>query len=345
MHRARWVLFLAVIGAVPGTATAATQKQAKTDAEQDGLNGAVHRVSMVEQDIRAPLNSAGVDPAAVLVVENIESQDVEYDASGYRTKSGKLNAASGEFEGQATEVKRDATARVVERTVSLLPTQDVLEHEVYGPFGLVEATSYAAGKATNVHTIRYDRQGSVQEDTRTDGEGKPIFRTLYRRNPDGAWTARTTWLQGVLHSQESYDPDSDLQRYEEYNEAGAVTTTFIHRNGRVESYWSASNDADGGISMVNDLDNGDTQTWSCHNATRTCTGRTRHAVYPGGAKRNPTMTEVRGEDCKVQVRAYYEYQMDEHQNWTSRKVWLQMGEQGERVLHETDARTITYWPE
>ena len=195
-----------------------------------------------------------------------------------------------------------------------------------------------------MHTISYDQHGNVREDIRLDGDRKPIFRTLYRRNSDDVWTERTTWHSGKLHSHETYDRDTDFQRYEEYDISGQVTTTFTHRHGRVESYWSAFNDR-GGLSLIDKLDNGDTRTWICHNEKRTCDGRTLHGVYLDAARHNPSMTEIRSDDGRLLFSAYYEYQMDQHENWTSRKVWVQSGEQGERTLYEIDSRTITYWSE
>jgi hypothetical protein len=270
---------------------------------------------------------------------------MEYDSKGYRTRMGKLTDPNGEFQGQISQFVRDANDRVIERTTTQLPSQDVIEHDVYGPFGLVESTNFSSGKPTFGHRVSYDQQGSVQEDISLEGDGKPIFRTLYRRNPDGVWTERTMWLKGVLHSHETYDPDSDFQRYEEYDESANVITTFTHRHGRVESYWSALNDANGGPALIDNLDNGDTKAWSCHNEKRICDGRTRHGIYLDAAKHNPSMMEVLSDDGRLLVRAYYEYQMDEHENWTSRKIWVQSGEQGERTLYETDSRKITYWPE
>jgi hypothetical protein len=207
----------------------------------------------------------------------------------------------------------------------------------------VESTDFSSGKATFEHMISYDQQGSVREDTTMDGDRKPIFRTLYWRNADDAWTERETWLRGKLHSHETYDPDSDFQRYEEYDESGNVITTFTYRHDRFESYWSALND--GGLPVIDNLDNGDTKTWRCHNDKRICDGRTRHGVYLDAARHNPSMTEILSDDGRLLFRAYYEYQMDEHENWTSRKVWVQSAEQGERSLYETDSRTITYWAE
>lgn len=335
MRLSRFVLSLVVIG----TTTAVAENKAQTEAQQDGLNGSVHWVSMTNQEILSKL-----DPAGAWVIQYAPSENVEYDNQGYRTKMGKPAGSSGEFQGSMSQFVRGADGAVIERTIMQMPSQEVLEHDAYGLFGLVEATTFSSGKPTSVHTVSYDQQGNVQEDVTMDGERKPNFRTLYRRNPYGAWTERTTWLRGLLHSHETYDPDTDFQRYEEYDEFGNVSTTFTHRHDRIESYWSRFN-GKGGISLVDKLDNGDTKTWSCHNEERSCDGHTLHGVYPDATRHNPIMTEVLSDDGKPLVRAYYEYQMDEHKNWINRKIWVQTGEPGERTLYETDSRTITYWPE
>jgi hypothetical protein len=334
MRTLRFILSLMVIG----TAAVLAENKTQTEAQQDGLNGSVRSLTMIGQEIRFKL-----DPAGEWVIQSVPSGDVEYDNKGYRTKVGKLDGGNGEFQGQACEFVRDANGLVIERTMTQLPSQDIIEHDVYGPFGLVEATNFSSGKPTFLHTISYDQQGNVREDTTMEGDRKPIFRTLYRRNADGAWTERTMWLRGTLHSHETYDPDSDFQRYEEYDESGNVITTFTYRHDRFESYWSALND--GGLPVIDNLDNGDIKTWTCHNDKRICDGHIRHGVYLDAARHNPSMTEILSEpDERLLFRAYYEYQMDEHENWTSRKVWVQSGEQGERTLYETDSRTIIYWP-
>jgi hypothetical protein len=329
------VLFLITIGA--GAATA--EKKPQTEAGQDGLSGSVHSVVMTEQTIMSKL-----DPAGGWVVQNIPSGNVEYDRQGYRMKVGK-DDANGEFQGQMSQIMRDAHGRVIERTIRILPSQDLLERDVYGPFGLVESTFFSSGKPTSVHTVNYDQLGNVLDESTMDGNGKPMGRTLYRRNSNGAWTERTMWIQGVLHSFETYNPDSDFQRYEQYDSSGDVMTTFTYSHGRVQTYWSALTDPNGGTPMIDNLDNGDTRTTFCHNQGRTCDERTRHAVYLDPVKHNPIMTEILSDDGRPLVRAFYEYQMDGHENWTTRKVWVQPGEQGERALYETDSRTITYWSE
>ena len=287
MRTLRFVLSLVIIGA----AAAEAENKAQTEAQQDGLNGLVHSVSMTNQEILFEL-----DPSGAWVIQYAPSENVEFDSKGYRTKVGRSDVTSGEFRGQMSQFVRDANGLVIERTMTQLPSQDVIEHDVYGPFGLVEATNFSSGKPTFQHTISYDQQGNVREDSTMEGDRKPIFRTLYRRNPDGAWTERTTWLRGELHSHETYNPDADFQRYEEYGESGDVTTAFTYRHNRIESYWSRLNDAKGAISLINTLDNGDTVTWGCHNENLTCDGHTRHGVYLDDARHNPIMIEIFTDD-------------------------------------------------
>jgi hypothetical protein len=262
----------------------------------------------------------------------------------YRTKAGNRNASNDEFDGQSFLYLRDSKGDIVERTVSLLPSQDLAERDFYGPFGLEKSISYASGKASFVDIVSYDRQGSVIEDITLDGDTKPIDCTLYRRKPDGSWTQRTTWRRGLLHSQESYDSELDLQRYEEYDESGAVKVTFIHRHGRIEAYWSASREPDGGTTTSSVLDDGGTHEWHCSDAKRICTGMIRHSVSRDPDKSNPVITTLVADDGNLIARAFYEYEFDDHHNWTGRKVWVQLGEQGERLLYETDTRKIAYLP-
>jgi hypothetical protein len=329
------VLFLIIVG----TTAAMAEKRPQTEAERDGLIGSVHSVVMTDQTILFKL-----DPADTWVVQGILSGSEEYDRNGYQTKIGN-DQANGEFLGEINQFVRDANGRVIERTIRTLPAHDLIEHDVYGPFGLVESTFFSSGEPTLVHTVHYDQLGNVLDESTIDGNGKPMGRTVYRRDSKGAWTERTMWIQGVLHSFETYNPESDFQRYEQYDKSGNVITTFTHSKSRVQTYWSASTDPDGGTTVVDDLDNGDTRTTFCHNQGRTCDGRTRHAVYMDLAKHNPIMTEIFSDGGTPLVRAFYEYQIDEHENWTTRKVWVQPRQQGERTLYETDSRTITYWPE
>ncbi len=318
---------------------APAQQARKTEAQLDGLSGPVRSVSMHAE--QSQLKLEGLESWAI---QNVPAGDIEYDRDGFRAKIGQASGPNGEFQGQVMQFVRDGNGRVLERTISMMPSDQIMEHEIYGPYGLVQSTSFAYGKPTQLHTTSYDTLGNVLEDVSLESDGKVTGRTLFRRRPDGKWTERTLWIRGALHSHESYDPDSDFQRYEEYDESGALVVTFTHRNGRIDSYWTAREEPNAGTVVVSDLNNGDTRSSSCQRGG-VCNERTHHSVYLDKAQHNPVMTEIRSDDGKVPCRAYYEYQLDDHENWTSRKVWLQQGEQGERALYETDSRTITYWPE
>jgi len=336
MQMSRFILLLLVAACAP---VAPAQQTHETEAQKDGLSGPVRSASTHAEQSQVKLE--GLESWAI---QNVAARYTEYDHDGFRTKEGQPPGSNGEFEGAVMQFVRDGNGRVIERTISMVPPDQIVEHDLYGPFGLVQSTNFSDGKPTVLHTISYDAQGSVMEDVSLEGDGKPISRTLFRRRPDGQWTERTLWIKAVLHTHESYDPDSDFQRYEEYDDSGAVVVTFTHHDGRVESYWSAREDPNAGTVVSTELNNGDTRSSSCHRGG-TCNDRTRHAVYLDKARHNPAMTEIRSDDGTVLCRAYYEYQLDDHQNWTNRKVWLQQGAQGERTLYETDSREISYWPE
>jgi hypothetical protein len=334
----RMLRFLLPLLAAACALVAPAQPTRKTEARQDGLSGPVRSVSIHAE--QSQLKLEGLENWAL---QNVPTGYLEYNRDGFRTKVGPPLGPNGEFQGQTIQFVRDGNGRVLERTVSMVPSDDIIEHDMYGPFGLMQSTSFSGGKPTFLRANSYDAQGNVLEEVSLEGDEKPISRTLFRRRPDGQWTERTMWIRGVLHSHESYDPDSDFQRYEEYDESGAVVVTFTHRNNRIESYWSAREDPNAVTPLISELDNGDTRSSSCYRGG-TCNERTRHAVYLDKSQHNPAMTEIRS-DGKVLCRAFYEYQLDDHQNWTSRKVWLQQGAEGERALYETDLRQITYWPE
>jgi hypothetical protein len=339
MRVLRSVLPLVLVGAAAMLRPQEAHQDAhQTDAQQDGLNGPVRTVSMHPEQTNLKLEGA-----QAWVGQFAQTGDTEYDRDGNRTKAGQPSGPNGEFQGQVMQFVRDGNGHVIERTVSLVPLDQNVEHDFYGPFGLVHSSNFANSKPFHQRTISYDAHGNVLEDVSLDGDRKAIFRTLYRRRPDGQWTERTMWLNGALHSHESYDPDSDFQRYEEYDQSGAIVVTFTYHNNRVESYWSAWEDPNAGTTVLGKLDNGDSQTSTCHRGG-TCTETSRHTVYLDKARHNPAMMEVRSFG-KVVGRAYAEYQIDDHENWTSRKVWVQQEGQGERSLYETDTRTITYWPE
>ncbi len=333
----RFLLPLLILGL--GAVRLESQETRQTEAQQDGLSGPVRSVSM-----HIDGHPARPDGVAAWAMQYTPGGDIEYDRFGYRTAIGQLDGPKREFMGTRIDLVRDGNGRLLERTVRLVPSGDVITHDTYGPFGIAASTSFTNGSLNSQRTIAYDALGNVLDDDSVDASGKVTVRTQYRRNADGQWTERTLWMNGTLHSHETYDPETDLQHYEEYDDSGAVVVAFTHQHNQTASYWSASDDPNAGTVILDKLDGSASGTARCQKGD-VCHGRTRHPVFLDKDMHNPTMVEIRGDDGKLLGRVRYEYQMDEHENWTARKVWLQEGEQAAPTLYESDSRTITYWPE
>jgi len=230
----RTMRFLLPLLTAAGALMAPAQQTHETEAQQDGLSGPVRTVSMHAE--RSQLQLVGLEAWAI---QAVPTGLIEYDRDGNRTEDGQPLDPNGVFQGQTMQFVRDGNGRVIERTVSMVPPAVIIEHDTYGPFGLLQSVNFSNGKPAMLHTISYDAHGNVLQDESLDGDQKPITRTLYRRREDGKWTERTLWIKGVLHSHESYDSDSDFQRYEEYDQSSAVVVAFTHHNGRIESYWAS----------------------------------------------------------------------------------------------------------
>jgi len=335
MRLFRFVLPLFFASAVAGSA----QDAKVTEAQQDGLSGPVRSVSTSIEG-----HAARPDDIAAWAMQYTPGGTIEYDRFGDRTGIGQFDGPKHEFMGTRIDLVRDGNGRLLERTVRLVPSGDVISHDTYGPFGIVASASFTNGKLNSQRTIAYDALGNVLDDHSVDASGKTTVRTHYRRNSDGQWTERTQWMNGTLHSHETYDPETDLQHYEEYDDSGAVVVAFTHQHNQTASYWSASEGPNRGTVILDKLDDGASRTTRCEKGD-VCHGRTRLPVFLDKDKHNPTVVEIRADDGKLLGRVRYEYQMDEQENWTARKVWLQEGEQAAPTLYETDSRTITYWPE
>lgn len=66
-------------------------------------------------------------------------------------------------------------------------------------------------------------------------------------------------------------------------------------------------------------------------------------VYLDPKRRNPQSAEWRDADGNLRFPAYYDYEIDDHRNWTRRQIWVWSQSLGERKLYETDSGSITYW--
>jgi hypothetical protein len=144
----------------------------------------------------------------------------------------------------------------------------------------------------------------------------------------------------LLHFTQSFDPDTDAHSFTSYNEDGTARLTFTAKANKITNYWQQPSDKHEYGSGFCFNDEPKHQECEMHNPDGTI-WRTL-ATFSDEKKRNPTRVELRDNDDQVQMAADHEYQCDERGNWTTRSLWTWTQESGDRKLHETDSRTLTY---
>ena len=248
----------------------------------------------------------------------------------------------GRFLGEDIAIVRDGQGHVVERTRISTIDGKVFEREKNGPFGPVEET-YPDGPVAR-STKTYDRLGYLSEWLSFDANGQQVSRQTIRTNPDGQWTDRAVWdKNGHLTYRETYDPETDLQRFESFDSSGAAKVTFTFAHGHVLTFWSATDEPNQfGSSFSDDRGNGNFSRFNCHKGGD-CEINPIHYTYADSSKRNPTSVEWHNAEGAIVNAAYYEYEFDDQHNWTKRTVWVRSPEIPERTLYETDTRVISYW--
>src|ERR1700722_10888423 len=135
--------FLLPLFAAACVLVAPAQQTRKTEAQQDGLSGPVRSVSVHAE--QSQLKLEGLESWAI---QNAPTGYIEYDRDGFRTKDGQPLGPNGEFQGQTIQFVRDGNGGVLERTVSVVPSDEIIEHDMYGPSGLEQSTNFSNGKPT-----------------------------------------------------------------------------------------------------------------------------------------------------------------------------------------------------
>ena len=123
-----------------------------------------------------------------------------------------------------------------------------------------------------------------------------------------------------LHFTQSFDPNTGVQTFTNFNQDGTVRLTFTANENRIANYWQQpAREHEFGSSVcfnaepkrqVCETHNPDGKLW-----------RTS-ATFADEKKRNPTRVELRDNDDQMQMAGDYEYEFDEHENWTKRSGWI-----------------------
>jgi len=214
MRSSRFVVSLSLVLFAP---LGFGQDRPQTEAQQDGLIGAVKSVSTIVEnsDVRWQ------QPSGPTLVTPAFCRDCEYTSDGYRTKSGQV--VDGKFLGETIALHRDGSGHVTDLTATSTLGNGPARHEVRGPFGKTEQTIYQDGKVNIHQTFLYDASGNLQETISRSTDGSLMGRTITTRSSDGAWSDESWGKDERLEAMNSFNPATGEQRSTTFDESGNVT--------------------------------------------------------------------------------------------------------------------------
>lgn len=322
-------IFFFTVAAIPVLASS----KKSTDAELDGFKGAVKSVSTEREVVshnwpREPDGPAIIYPAACDVCE--------YGEEGNAVLRGQ-NWETG-FVGEKIHHVRDENGKVSQQIVEN-EKGELVRNIIIGPLGKTEEEFYLHGVLQSRNRYSYDPDGNIVEWLTYDAHGVQTARTTATFEEQGTVTEQFDYgpkNKFLLHFRQSYDPETEVQIFTNYNEDGTVRLTFTAKGERVVSYWQLPSDKHELGSTVCFKSGCDS-----HNLDGSAF-RTVTTVEDGG-RRNPRRIELRDDTDQPEMAADYEYEFDGHGNWTKRSVWVWTRESGERQLVEIDSRTLSYW--
>lgn len=314
------------------------QAQSKTDAQVDGLSGPVKSVSShsTYSDVKWQ------QPQGPTLVAPAWCRDCEYDQDGSKTKSGQV--VDGKFYGERIRLVRDSNGNVTDRYWKNASTGEVCRHDVMGPFGMTEQKVYVREKLQFRSTFTYDPRGNVTEWHTFDSTGMSDGYTATKSAQDGTLQRRSTYgRDGNLSYEQTFDPETSTDHFVTYDGVGNAKLTWTVAQGKVTSFWEPSDSTKQfGDNFVEFKGQGSFDNFACHNDL-SCDVSHVHYEYLDGDKQKPVSAEWRDADGNLTVAAYFEYELDSYQNWTTRRVLVWNPKLGQRTLSETDTRMITYW--
>jgi hypothetical protein len=336
-----FLLFVAACG------FACAQEDHKTDLQQDALLGPVKAVTTWRISEASPEVKKRITFSIPLTC-----QFCEYDGNGNRITNGRI--ADGDFFGDRTVIQRNPDGMVEQITTTKVgplppdtpPVSPIIRYDLAGPFGIVDSTTMEDGKELLHQTKAYDAKGHVSEVRSFDSSGL-VAHEVYKWTDDGQRKELDIYLRGdVLHSQLTWDPETDVNRYTCFDPSGALLESWTTQSAKVLSFWQAS-DERGPCNthfMYEEGPNGDFTRYSCESASE-CRVSHDYSSYFGPGKQNIRHTDFRDSAAKLMWASDYQYDFDSEGNWTHRKVWVTIAGDPAPILFAEDARTISYWDE
>jgi hypothetical protein len=324
-------LFL-VVAAFP--ARASSKKW--TDAELDGFKGAVKSVSTNVQVLESHPDS--IDHP--VIAHPVWCPVCEYDEAGNSIKQGQN--FDGRFVGETSQYVRNEDGTIREK-ISVTEKGQVSQKIALGPFGMTEREYYLNGVLQDRQTFRYDQSGNLIEWLTFDADGNQTASSTASFDEQGNVTEQFDRGPGqnFLHFTQSFDPDTGVQTFTNFNKESTVRLTFTAKDNRITNYWEqpgAKREYGSGVCF-----NSAPKERECedHYPDRKVWHQSERFIDEHW--HDPIHVELRDETGELQMAADYEYEFDSHGNWTKRSVWMWRAYLGERKLHEVDSRTLSYW--
>jgi hypothetical protein len=330
-------IIIALMQLIP---SAASDHKKVTEAESDGSLGPVRSVATTAGIADRRPYALGV-PMPGAIVMPIWCWSCEYDEKGNRIQNGRDEGAG--FVGETTRFVFDEAGNVRER-ISVNEKGDVVRRFESGPFGPTEVRTYYGGVLQSRRTFHYGDGGRRSSQLFFDANGVQTGKSINLRDEDGdiveAWNygLKNAFLSHYTHV---VDAGTGVETFTEFNQDGTARLTWTARKNEVVSYWQApSKNPVAGSRICFDITSREQK---CESHSEDGNFTQVVAEFLDDAKHFPIHTEFRDAHQQVQMTGDYEYEFDNHSNWTRRAVWVWTAELLERRLIEVETRTLTYW--
>jgi len=176
-------------------------------------------------------------PDGPAIIYPVSCEICEYDPDGNVVRRGQSWETG--FVGETTRYNRDEDGTV---------RQQIMENEkgeldrrlVMGPFGKTEEEFYQRGLLQGRNTYRYDQDGNLIEWLTYNANGVQTASTTAAFDENG--TVIEQFDRGpnntfLLHFTQSFDPETDVQTFTNFNEDGTARLTFTAKENKITNYW------------------------------------------------------------------------------------------------------------
>ncbi len=177
-------------------------------------------------------------PGGPALIVPVLCYECAFDPDGNQTKSGRI--FDGSFHGEIIRLVRDGKGHVTERVIEDASTGGMIRHELDGPFGKTEESSYLHGELQSRVVFNYDQYGHMIDRLTLDGAGNQEAHTIVKTNKDGQDTEEWDWGKDgelILHVRQTFDPKTNVEHFTSFNQFGSVDLAWTIIAGKLSSFW------------------------------------------------------------------------------------------------------------